>query len=168
MLGTIALVITVAIVAKVILTVDDWQRDWSHNNAELRRDASKESLRPFDLAATPDAVAGQITDWASMQARWDVIDRTDVNGYVQLHLTRTTPWMRFVDDIHVELSPLPLPSPGNGDSPDDLAANTTRRTRVHARSQSRVGKGDLGQNPRNLIELTDFLRANGLLAVAQK
>jgi uncharacterized protein (DUF1499 family) len=54
---------------------------------------------------------------------------------------RQTRLLRFVDDIHVYLEPV-----------DGM-------TRVHARSQSRVGKGDFGQNRRNLLELFRALRS---------
>ena len=51
--------------------------------------------------------------------------------------------MRFTDDIVVVLR-----------TEGDL-------TRVQAQSQSRVGKGDLGQNPRNLKELVGYLKQAG-------
>jgi uncharacterized protein (DUF1499 family) len=60
-----------------------------------------------------------------------------------MKLTRTTPVMRFTDDIDVVLR-----AEGNS-------------TRVQAESQSRVGKGDLGQNPRNLKELVGYLMQAG-------
>ncbi|MFK8111816.1 MAG: DUF1499 domain-containing protein [Rubripirellula sp.] len=40
-------------------------------------------------------------------------------------------------------------------------------TRVEAQSQSRVGKGDLGQNPRNLKEIMSELRGEAALAEKQ-
>jgi len=52
--------------------------------------------------------------------------------------TRRTRLWRFIDDVTVRLEP------------------TAGGTRVHARSQARVGVGDLGQNRRNLLA---FLRA---------
>jgi len=56
-----------------------------------------------------------------------------------IHATRQTRLWRFVDDIHIRLETVP-----DG-------------TKVHARSQSRVGRGDFGQNRRNLLELLNFL-----------
>jgi uncharacterized protein (DUF1499 family) len=49
--------------------------------------------------------------------------------------TRRTRLWRFVDDVTIRL---------------EAAAGVTR---VHARSRSRVGVGDFGQNRRNLLEL---------------
>ena len=57
-----------------------------------------------------------------------------------LHATRRTRIMCFVDDIRIRLEEVP------------------EGTRLHARSQSRVGKGDLGQNRRNLLELFRTLK----------
>ena len=60
-----------------------------------------------------------------------------------MNLIRVTPIMRFTDDITV------------------ILRNEKEGTRVKATSQSRVGKGDLGQNPRNLKELVNFLLQSG-------
>ena len=54
-------------------------------------------------------------------------------------MTRRTRVFRFIDDITIEFH------------------ETTSGVRVEAESRSRVGKGDLGQNPRNLIELSKAL-----------
>jgi uncharacterized protein (DUF1499 family) len=54
---------------------------------------------------------------------------------VILHVTRRTRVFRFVDDITIQLT------------------EEAGGTRVDAESKSRFGKGDLGQNPRNLREL---------------
>jgi uncharacterized protein (DUF1499 family) len=57
-----------------------------------------------------------------------------------LHFVRTTPLMRYKDDIRVRIVP---------------AASGSR---VSAESRSRIGRGDLGQNPRNLRELLAAVR----------
>lgn len=57
-----------------------------------------------------------------------------------VRLVRATRFWRFEDDVTVKISP------AEGGSV------------VTAQSQSRVGKGDLGQNPRNLIELLGEVR----------
>jgi uncharacterized protein (DUF1499 family) len=48
--------------------------------------------------------------------------------------------MKYRDDIRVQIEP------------------AAEGTRLSAESRSRVGKGDLGQNPRNLRELLDKVR----------
>lgn len=96
-------------------------------------------LQPVSLATEINVVADQIAAWSEQQSRWALISRQTEGDNIAIHLTRTTPIFRFVDDIHVVLS------------------KQQGGTRVDARSQSRVGKGDLGQNPRNLKELTGML-----------
>jgi uncharacterized protein (DUF1499 family) len=63
--------------------------------------------------------------------RWKVADST---GAV-LWITRTTRLFRFVDDLYLLVEP-------RGD-----------QSAILVRSASRVGKGDLGQNRRNIAEL---------------
>lgn len=65
--------------------------------------------------------------------RWHVESRDDATH--TLRATRKTRLWGFTDDVTIRLE------------------ETTDGTRVHARSQSRIGKGDLGQNRRNLQEL---------------
>jgi len=73
----------------------------------------------------------------AMLPRWRVTGR----GGAVIRATRTTRVFRFVDDVLLLLEP---------------AAGGTL---VHARSASRVGRGDLGQNRRNLAELWRALGA---------
>ena len=63
---------------------------------------------------------------------------------VKLHLIRQTRLFRFTDDIHLHLRP-----------DDDAGGGTI----VTGHSQSRIGKGDLGQNRRNLLHLRKIIRA---------
>jgi uncharacterized protein (DUF1499 family) len=65
--------------------------------------------------------------------RWQVEAVDAAVGTIKV--TRHTRLWHFVDDVSIRLET----SPGG--------------TRVHARSQSRVGAADLGQNRRNLLEL---------------
>ncbi len=90
---------------------------------------------PLPPAAADDRVAGAI---AAIRG-WRVVGRGD--GVIQA--TRTTRIFRFVDDISILLEP---------------AAGGTA---VSARSASRIGRGDLGQNRRNLGELWQALGLGG-------
>ncbi len=72
--------------------------------------------------------------------KWRLESRRDEGGSIKLHFVRTTGIMRYQDDIHVVIAPLAVGS------------------RLNANSRSRVGKGDLGQNPRNLRELLGAVR----------
>lgn len=134
---------TLAIVAVVVVfifsQIDDWKRDFTTNSAAT--DPRSDDLQPARLPLSPEAAADQLLATVATMPRWSVAEPSDhtagEDGIVRLHLIRTTPLMRFKDDIHVELIP------------DTDGAATT----VMIRSQSRVGKGDLGQNPRNIREL---------------
>ncbi|WP_302118571.1 DUF1499 domain-containing protein [Allorhodopirellula heiligendammensis] len=138
MLGYAAITIGVAITGRLFWMIDDWSRDWTTNNARLSITDPDPLLRPFEVAGDIPAVIKKIKSWVAGQPGWDLAPGETTEPGDRLHLTRTTPVFRFVDDIWVELTPQ---QPATGELP---------RTRVDACSQSRVGKGDLGQNPRNL------------------
>ncbi len=88
-------------------------------------------LPALDVLARLRAVIDRLTRWR--------VESVDTAAGV-LRATRRTRLWRFIDDVTICLEP--------------IAAGT----RVHARSQSRVGKGDLGQNRRNLHELFQALQ----------
>jgi uncharacterized protein (DUF1499 family) len=92
-------------------------------------------LRPRVLSLDPPAAVDRVAAAIAGLRRWRVVGHRD--GVVQA--TRTTRLFRFVDDISILLEP---------------AAGGTA---VSARSASRVGRGDLGQNRRNLAELWQAL-----------
>lgn len=94
-------------------------------------------LRPRFLPLDPGAAAARVTDAVASIRGWRVVGHR--NGVVQA--IRTTRVFRFVDDISILL--------------EAAAGGTT----VSARSASRVGRGDLGQNRRNLAELWRALGA---------
>ncbi|EMI15681.1 putative secreted protein [Rhodopirellula maiorica SM1] len=134
MLGTLAVAITIVvlIIVAALLRIDNWSRDFAENSAAIEADY-------------PDPVAmldSRLQRWVADKSRWDIQSKTESDGTIEYKITRTTALFRFVDDIEVKLVP------------DDSGTNT----RMHASSQSRVGKGDLGQNPRNLAELVNGLR----------
>ena len=110
------------------------------NWADLAPDARDPRLRPVLLACPP---AEGVTRAAAVLAdlpRWAVVAADPAAG--TLHATHTTRVLRFVDDIHLRFEPDPA------------------GCRVVGHSQSRIGKGDFGQNARNLRELAAALRAS--------
>ncbi|QDV33374.1 DUF1499 domain-containing protein [Tautonia plasticadhaerens] len=111
-----------------------WFDGLRRNRAELRVDATDPDLRPFAVSLAPiHAVTwarGVIAGWP----RWTVVAAYEDRGMI--HATHTTRLWRFTDDVHLAFEP------------------DSRGSLVSARSQSRVGKGDLGQNARNLKELS--------------
>ncbi|MCH1438122.1 MAG: DUF1499 domain-containing protein [Rubripirellula sp.] len=135
----ISVTITAVIMLSVFSKIDNWKRDLTTNQARLSIDAADEQLRPPLVKGTPTEVAKQIVSWVDQQGRWTIVSQQQIENGVEIKLTRTTSIMRFIDDIDVVLRT-------EGDS-----------TRVQAQSQSRIGKGDLGQNPRNLKELVGHL-----------
>ncbi len=88
-------------------------------------------LRPHVYALSPVQTAHAVVDAIDSLPRWEVVAGKD--GVIWA--TRRTRFFRFVDDIYLLLLPA-------HDS-----------TAVFARSASRVGRSDLGQNRRNLGEL---------------
>lgn len=101
------------------------------NVAATSDSASDPRLRTRLLAGPVAEARARLLEGVKDLPRWRIVDSS---GPV-VWLTRTTRVFRFVDDIHLLLE-------ARGDS-----------VAVHARSASRVGKGDLGQNRRNLAEL---------------
>ena len=139
----LAVGLVLLIVAGLATTVEDWSRDLSRNRAETRDDHPDPRLRPVRSRQSPAELADQVVAAAGELRGWRLEERLENGDAIELHLTRTTPLWRFVDDIRATIRP------------------AENETELRAVSQSRVGKGDLGQNPRNLRELLDKLRAGG-------
>ncbi len=125
----------------IFARIDNWRRDWTENSAALEPDHSDPSLRPLLLDANSAAITEFLAAWAGDQKQWDLQSQSEIDGTIQIHLTRTTKMLGFVDDVQIELK------------------HADQKTAFHAESQSRVGKGDLGQNPRNLKELVTAVSA---------
>lgn len=124
----------------VAISVDDWSRDFSENRAETTEEAEKEYLRPIHSSLSIKELATVIESQVSELPRWQLIERSDLEQETTLTLTRTTPIMKYVDDIVVTIR------------------SEGAETVINAVSQSRIGKGDLGQNPRNIGELFTGVR----------
>ena len=139
----ISFIITGVILLSVFSRIDNWKRDLTTNQARLSENAADEQLRPPLVFGTPREVAERIARWTDEQGRWKLVSQQKIEQGVEMKLTRTTSIMRFTDDVDVFLR-------AEGDA-----------TRVQAQSQSRIGKGDLGQNPRNLKELVAHLMQTG-------
>ncbi len=135
-----------AVIAMVILSlmsqIENWKRDLSINYAALDSGADDPAMHPPIIAGTPADVAQRVLNWAEQTPRWAVESQMISDQQAKIHLTRTTRIFRWVDDIHVEIN------------------QVDSGVRVDAESQSRVGKGDLGQNPRNLRALVAALNRN--------
>jgi len=120
-------------------------RGFTINYAELNSEDSDPLLRPQVFTASVTDVADRFANAIQQVAGWQIESREQVDETIRMHLTRRTRIFRFVDDIQVKIEP------------HEPAAAI-----VYAHSQSRLGKGDLGQNRRNLRELNQTLiAANG-------
>ena len=129
------------IMLSIFARIDNWRRDWTTNFASLDPAADDPDLRPLTLAESPTELTERIRKWIDSRPKWALASQDLAeDGSVKIHLTRTTPVLRFTDDIHVVLRP------------------QDQGTTVEAESRSRIGKGDLGQNPRNLKELVQALK----------
>ena len=137
------LVLAVAAVAAaaILLQVDDWRRDFSVNHAETTDDAKDPLLRPLWTDGGIDEAASLVREATAGLPRWRAKDEQVDQDHALLRYVRTTLVLRFDDDVDVEIF------------------KTGTRCAITATSRSRVGKGDLGQNPRNLKELMAACRA---------
>lgn len=142
--GVIALLLILGLVW-LCATVDDWSRDLTTNFAATSVSAKKPRLHPIisqrplpDLADLVAAAAQQIPGW-------EFAGREEASSEITLRFVRTTRLVRFKDDVTVHIRPVK-----NNRQPPNYE--------ISAESQSRIGTGDFGQNPRNLAELMDTLR----------
>ena len=131
-----------AIVILVALQVEDWRRDLTTNHAETAQDAADSRLQQIESELPPAELAARVSAAAAGLPNWRLESRQENGVSVELHCVRTTRLLRFADDIRVRIEP------AEGGS------------RLTAESRSRVGKGDLGQNPRNLRELLGAVRGS--------
>lgn len=105
---------------------------WFTKNWANTAEPTHADLRPLEWPGVTAVAAGDRVREAVRGLRsWAVAGE----GGSALTLTRKTGVMRFVDDITLTLSETPV------------------GVLIHAESRSRVGKGDLGQNRRNILEL---------------
>ena len=141
-IGLIAALLSVlAILVPLSMQVEDWSRDLTTNRATTSAEASDPWMRSSVLSASIGEVREAIIRFTAREGSWKLRDDTiiaETGG--SLALVRTSKLFRFADDIDVSLRPV----------------NTG--TRVDVTSASRVGKGDLGQNPRNIRQLMQALR----------
>jgi uncharacterized protein (DUF1499 family) len=105
------------------------------NIAATADGAADPQLRPHVYPLSPVQTAHAVVDAIDSLPRWEVIAGKD--GVIWA--TRRTRLFRFVDDVYLLLLP------------------THDSTVVFARSASRVGHGDMGQNRTNLGELWEAM-----------
>lgn len=134
------LLIVVALVFASVYTIDDWSRDLVRNRAETSADAKDPRLHPIPSTLAPPDLAALVESTAERLSGWKRSTREESEERIEIGYERTTRLWRFVDDVVVTIRP------------------TETGSELQASSQSRVGRGDLGQNPRNLVELLERVR----------
>lgn len=129
---TLALIVVILALG-IWMAMNDPLRDLTTNHAELTDDARDPRMRPrtyerpaADVVAAARTAAGRI-------GNWEYVGDAESDGVTRLLFVRTSRLWKFKDDVTLRVEDL-----GGG------------RSRVTGESRSRVGKGDLGQNPRNL------------------
>jgi hypothetical protein len=118
-----------------ILSIDDWGRDFTTNHAEVSFDAQEPALRSFvSRRSTADLVTA--LQWGARRiGGWEFIGTAAEGQDTFVMFVRTSRIFRFKDDIKMR-----------------VRDKRTERV-ISGQSSSRFGKGDLGQNPRNLRRL---------------
>ena len=112
---------------------------WFTANWANTTEPTHPDLAPVVVPLPPEEAAELVRKAVGTLPRW----RVESESAGELKLSRRTRMFQFVDDVTVTLKPA---GPG---------------TMIHAASKSRVGKGDLGQNRRNILELWNAIRAAG-------
>ena len=129
------------VVLVVALQVDDWKRDLVQNQAATSLEAEDAALRPIVSGRALDDLVGLVRQAAAELPRWELVGDDPRRDRRTLRFTRRSALFRFVDDVTVVI--------------EDRGASRV----ISASSRSRVGQGDLGQNPRNLRALLGRVRA---------
>jgi uncharacterized protein (DUF1499 family) len=142
--GRVLLVLIVCLLALplvvVLLQVDDFGRDFTTNVAETSWSAADAALRPIAMDRPTNEIVTAIKEAVTTLPRWTIVAEERDSGLAVLRFVRTSGLFRFKDDITV------------------LVEDERSRRVISATSRSRVGKGDLGQNPRNLRALMGAVR----------
>ena len=133
---TLAIVLSIGIVGLTLLSlyVDDWKRDFTTNTASTSDDP-KAALPAYHSDLPAAELANHTISAAGELKGWHLAKLEEGQGIVTLRFVRSTKLLRFKDDITVHI------------------ASEDGGSVLRAESKSRLGKGDLGQNPRNLREL---------------
>jgi len=136
---TLVVLVILVMLALMGLQIENFQRDLTTNVGNTE-ETHTPGLSPLALSISSHEVLERIISFVDAHPNWEWSEtpRLDSNGC--LFLNRRTRWLGFRDDITVTVKSI-----GSG-------------SQVHAKSKSRLGTGDLGQNPRNIRELFEGIR----------
>ncbi len=115
-------------------------KDWLTKNIYVTTPGNPDPFfRPRKYAKSKEEVAEVVQEVLGSLTRWKVVEYRENQG--RIHATHAT-LLRFVDDVNIY-----------------VVQGLDGTTKLEIISQSRVGKGDLGQNKRNIRELLSALDA---------
>ncbi len=134
--------LVVAFIALLFLfvAIDDPLRDFTSNHAEISEEAKDPALRPLVVDLPPESVVEAIGRATKRVRSFRLVGEVGDAGGTSVMLERTSRIWKFVDDVTLRVE------------------ERDGRTVVTGESRSRVGKADLGQNPRNLRRILAELR----------
>src|SRR5438552_9540245 len=112
---------------------------WFTRNWADTVEGNDPALAPVDVSLPLSAAMAEVETAIRGLRRWQVESADVAAGLIKA--TRRTRLFHYIDDVTIRVESI-----------------SDGRTRIHARSKSRVGKGDLGQNRRNLLELFAAIR----------
>ena len=117
-------------------------KDWLTKNFYVTKPGDPDPFyRPRSIRASKEAVLKAVREVLSELPRWELVEVKELQGRVRA--TRATRLFRFVDDVDIY-----------------VVQGVDGVTRLEMTSRSRLGKGDLGQNKRNLREFLHRFDAN--------
>lgn len=103
----------------------------TQNHAETRPDHPDHSLRTRSYAKSTNMLFQKVLEVIKQLSQWETLQSDPERSVIQA--TRTTRLFRFVDDIQIQIT-----------------EKSAQEVEINLRSASRVGKGDFGQNARNI------------------
>ncbi len=116
-------------------------KEWLTKNIYVTTPGNADPFfRPRQYSQTKEEVAAAAQETLRSLARWKVVEYRENQG--RIHATHTAPIIPFVEDVNIY-----------------IVQGLDGITRLEVVSQSQAGKGDFGQNKRNIKELLSALDA---------
>ena len=116
-------------------------KDWLTKNIYVTTPENPDPFfRPRQYSKPKEEVARAVQEAVAGLTRWKVEEYKENQG--RIHATHSTRLFRFVDDVNIY-----------------VVQGLDGITKLEIISQSRIGKGDWGQNQRNIKELLAALDA---------
>ena len=136
MLFWIFVAIAATLFLALLMFVDDVRRDFVTNEARTSDDARDSTLRVLQLDISRQEAEQRLHEFVQRQAAWQIVDSETDGTTTTFELTHASRLFRFKDDVTIT-----------------IISHESSGSEVHGHSASRMGVGDLGQNPRNLREI---------------